>query len=330
MKKRTPASFRPSDFSEDVDEGVVEETEHPEDYQTAVRRLKEFMQLSVVPRNPLLCDLITEQSITIINGVRGHGKSWLVLALADAIAWGKKVGPWGCGKTSNVLYIDGEMTIDAIQERISRLNAGKDMKTCPSDFYVYAESYAYTKGLYRASLLNDTWRSKVKDMCLKYKVGLLVLDNLSSLAPGIDENDKMQFDAVNRWLLEMRFHKLAIVMTHHVGKSGSQRGTTAHEDHVDLSLQLTRPRNYRMEDGCKFVCRVTKDRAHITIGMEYTMQLVDVGGGGVEFGYIEGDVSLPIEKAKEFVRQHPNATVEDAEKAGIKERTFFRAKRETK
>jgi putative DNA primase/helicase len=154
-------------------------------------------------------------------------------------------------------------------------------------------------------------------------IGFLILDNLSSLAPGIDENSKMEFDPVNRWLQELRFHKVAVVMTHHVGKSREQRGTTSHEDHVDVSLMIMRPRGYQVEEGCKFICRVDKDRTFVTQGKEFCLQLVEAESGRLEFATIESEDG----KGVKLFQENPNLTKEEALKKGMSKATYYRTKK---
>jgi hypothetical protein len=49
-------------------------------------------------------------------------------------------------------------------------------------------------------------------------------------------------------------------MLHHVSKEGSQRGTSAREDNLDISILLKMPNDYTPEDGCRFICHFSKAR----------------------------------------------------------------------
>jgi hypothetical protein len=61
-------------------------------------------------------------------------------------------------------------------------------------------------------------------------------------------------------LLELRFAGIATIMLHHVSKDGKQRGTSAREDNLDISLMLKSPSNYVPEDGARFIVHFTKQR----------------------------------------------------------------------
>jgi len=296
---------------------------NPVEFGQAILTEEEMRVMSLAKRNCIFSDFIAEESMTLINGFRGLGKSWLALCLANEATWGGGLGPWKVEHPVNALIIDGEMPLGLIQDRIKRVNYGRAYKHKPCNLFIYPEAYAYRIGLKRANLLDKGWRDAITKSILALNIGFLVLDNLASLAPGIDENDKMVFDPVNRWLLELRFHKLAIVMTHHVGKSGLQRGTTAHEDHLDLSLLLRHSNSYQEEDGCKFICHITKDRSFQAEGKEYGLELVETEIGRVEFTAFRHQT-----KGAKLLGEHPSLTKEEAKKMGLSKASFYRAKKE--
>ena len=49
-------------------------------------------------------------------------------------------------------------------------------------------------------------------------------------------------------------------MLHHTNKSGGQRGTSAREDNIDVSITLKRPFDYTAEDGARFLVSFQKAR----------------------------------------------------------------------
>ena len=92
------------------------------------------------------------------------------------------------------------------------------------------------------------------------KIKFWVIDNLASLASGIDENVKKDWDPINQWLLELRFSGITTLMLHHTNKEGGQRGTSAREDNIDISIMLKNARDYTPEDGARFIVHFTKQR----------------------------------------------------------------------
>jgi hypothetical protein len=89
---------------------------------------------------------------------------------------------------------------------------------------------------------------------------LLCIDNLASLASGINENKKHEYDPINQWLLDLRFAGISTIILHHESKEGKQRGTSAREDNLDISIQLKKPKDYFAEDGARFTVHFTKSR----------------------------------------------------------------------
>ena len=216
-----------------------------------------FYQLDVSERQEFLFPWLKEDSINLVSGWRGCGKTWFALGILDAVTRGASFGPWECKTPVPCLFLDGEMTVSDDHERIKslRLNSGRK-----SPFYFYSDAYANQLGLPRAHLANESWRTKIKSILLSRHIKLWVLDNLASLASGLDENSKKDWDPVNQWLLELRFAGISTIMLHHVNKDGGQRGTSAREDNLDTSIMLKAPHDYTPEDGARFIVHFNKAR----------------------------------------------------------------------
>jgi putative DNA primase/helicase len=223
----------------------------------AIREADEFTRIELPERKVFLAPWLKERSIALISGPRGVGKTMFGIGLAEAIVRGEQFGPWKAGEPVPCLYLDGEMTVQDIQERLRQLNHTSDRR---SPLYIYSDAYASNLGMPRAQLASEDWRAKMKRILLAKGVKVWVVDNLASLTAGIDENSKKDWDPINAWLLELRFAGIADVMLHHTGKGGAQRGTSAREDNVDVSILLKRPSNYRPLDGARFVVNFEKAR----------------------------------------------------------------------
>ena len=217
----------------------------------------EFVSMDIPKKQELLFPWLKEDSINLLTGFRGTGKTWLALGLLDAVTKGEPFGPWECKKSVPCLFLDGEMPASDIIERANALNLHSDR---PNPLYIYSDALANSFGLSRAHLANENWRTKMKSILMTKKVKLWVIDNLASLASGLDENLKKDWDPINSWLLELRFAGITTAMLHHVNKLGSQRGTSAREDNLDISLILKTPHDYTPEDGARFIVHFTKAR----------------------------------------------------------------------
>ena len=52
----------------------------------------------------------------------------------------------------------------------------------------------------------------------------LILDNLSSLTAALRENDSDSWSPIQQWLLRLRRRGISVLIVHHAGKGGEQRG----------------------------------------------------------------------------------------------------------
>jgi len=225
--------------------------------EDAILEASEFRKINHSPKKPILNPWLTFHSINLISGWRGVGKTWFVLLLLDAVTRGEPLGPWEIGEPVPCLYLDGEMVASDIKERLMSLNPSFERK-CP--LYIYSDAHANSLGLPRANLLSETWRTTMKRILTTRGVKLWVADNLASLASGIDENLKKDWDPVNQWLLELRFAGISTILLHHAGKGGGQRGTSGREDNVDTSIILKHPFDYVPEDGARYIVNFVKAR----------------------------------------------------------------------
>jgi hypothetical protein len=92
---------------------------------------------------------------------------------------------------------------------------------------------------------------------------LLILDNLSSLGGGIDENDNSALDGQLRWLTKLRHRGYAVLIIHHAGKSGDQRGASRREDILDTTIKLEELKEEELpadREGATFDMEFTKTR----------------------------------------------------------------------
>jgi replicative DNA helicase len=81
----------------------------------------ELRQLRLKPRRKLLGDWFCEGDLGFIFAFRGVGKTWLALAIAQALSAGSKLGEWQAHEPVKVLYVDGEMPPDLIRDRCEGL-----------------------------------------------------------------------------------------------------------------------------------------------------------------------------------------------------------------
>lgn len=225
--------------------------------EDAILEVKEFKTVDLPAKRVIVNPWATEQSIILIIGYRGVGKTWFVMSLLDAVSRGEGFGPWELRTSVPCLYLEGEMAAQDVRERLDALNQDQDRQ---NPLFVYSDAYANSLGLPRANLLSKKWRTTMKRVLTTRKVKLWAVDNIASLTGGIDENSKKDWDPINSWLLELRFAGISTILLHHTNKTGGQRGTSAREDNIDVSITLKRPFDYTAEDGARFIVSFQKAR----------------------------------------------------------------------
>src|SRR3989442_10822329 len=90
---------------------------------------------------------------------------------------------------------------------------------------------------------------------------VVILDNISCVFSGISDDGKEDWEPIASWLIRLRHRGLSVVLVHHAGKGGQQRGTSGREDALDTVIALEWPPNYDPKEGCHFHLRFTKARS---------------------------------------------------------------------
>jgi putative DNA primase/helicase len=223
----------------------------------AILPVEKFAALETTEKQYHLKPWLKNDSINLVTGDRGVGKTWAAIGIVSAVSSGENFGPWECESPADCLYLDGEMTVSDNKERIKllKLTSNRSHK-----IHYYADAFANSLGLPKARLDSAHWRAEVKALLIDLDVDLWVIDNIASLAPGLDENVKQDWDPINQWFLELRFAGISSILLHHTNKAGGQRGTSAREDNIDISILLQPPTDYLPEEGARFIFHFSKQR----------------------------------------------------------------------
>ena len=211
--------------------------------------------MEIPPRACLAGTWLRDAGSGFIFAPRGLGKTWLGLHLACCLAEGRDCGPWAISKSRSVLYVDGEMHLDALRVRHRALSRAKG---APLHFLSHAKVFEkHTKSL---DLALPATQADLTNKCLKCNIKVLILDNLSCLFYGISENDADDWEKVQSWLLALRNKGIAVVIIHHAGKNGVMRGTSKREGPATFILSLTAPSQGHEVQGAQFISTFVKNR----------------------------------------------------------------------
>lgn len=226
--------------------------------------LNQFLEMTFPVRENLLSPFLPEQGMCMIYAKRGVGKTHVALGVAYAVATGGHFLKWSASKPHKVLYIDGEMPASVMQERLKRLSEMGDIPMPDPDFF-----RLITPDLQEDSLPDLS--TKVGQVLIEEVLGdsvLLVLDNISSLFRSVEENDADSWQEVQDWLLSLRRKGKSVLLVHHAGKNGSQRGSSKKEDILDAVMVLKHPPGQKPPQGASFDILFEKNRHFYGIDAE--------------------------------------------------------------
>jgi putative DNA primase/helicase len=217
----------------------------------------EFLALKIKSREMLLDPIIPEKGLVMIYASRGTGKTHIALGVAYAVATGTKFLRWSAPIARRVLLIDGEMPAAALQERLASVVAGViSAEATPEALQIIPGDLIEEGGI--GNLASPATQAELDRWLVG--VDLLILDNLSSLTAVIRDNDAESWGPIQDWLLRLRRKGISVLIVHHAGKGGQQRGTSRREDVLDTSISLRRPADYVPTEGAKFEVQLEKAR----------------------------------------------------------------------
>jgi len=215
----------------------------------------ELRSATFPPRDFILSPWLPSKGLAMIYGSRGIGKTHLTLSCAYAIASGGCFLRWRAPTPRRVLVIDGEMPAAALQERLGRIvEAANEAPPEPGYWRILAMDLQ--NGGFDLGNVADQ-RALDPDLT---GVGVVFVDNISTLAKLGRENEAESWLPVQEWALEQRRAGRSVVFMHHAGKGGEQRGTSRREDVLDTVIALRRPQDYQADQGARFEVHFEKNR----------------------------------------------------------------------
>ncbi len=192
----------------------------------------------------------------MIHARRGGSKTFLALAMGLAVAAGTSLLRWSAPKPRRVLYLDEEMALVDMQRRVAALKAAMGVEVRNDHFHLLAADHTGIPDLATRA------GQRVLDPLLD-GVNLLIIDNISTLCWAGSDNNSSSWSCMQEWILQLRKRGLAVLLVHHSGKTGNQRGTSRREDVLDTVLGLRRPEDYLPEQGARFEVHIEKSRAYV-------------------------------------------------------------------
>ena len=266
-------------------ENLVAEKREP--LRPHILTTNELVKKDIPPRKAIVEPWLLESSLGWIFAKRGIGKTWLVMHLAMTLAKGEATFlVYGVPQRRNVLFVDGEMALADLKERFSGLASSQ-----PNNLFLLPSESLFQSSMPLA--IDDTSDQEAVLEALATlenegtPIDLIILDNLSSLRRGVDENDNSQLDSLLSWLISLRHSGYSVLLVHHENKSGGFRGASRIEVPFDYAIQLLEPEKEEAGHhlGAQFNMTFTKLRGKPPDIMETNIRLEVGQRGELEFTY---------------------------------------------
>ena len=221
-----------------------------------VLTLEELLNKEIPSRHNLLAPWLPSQGFCMIYSIRGLGKTWMALEIAYAVASGGSFLNWEAESPQGVLYIDGEMPLSLMQKRLSQIENSRGNKI--GGLFKILSPDVQEFGIPDLSTIEG--QEKIDEL-IGDEIKLVVLDNLSTLVRSGKESESDSWLPVQEWVLRLRSNGKSVLLIHHAGKGGQQRGTSRREDVLDTVIALREPENYSHGSGTCFEVHFEKNRS---------------------------------------------------------------------
>ncbi len=199
----------------------------------------------------LIHGLIQENTIALLAGPGGLGKSFLALGMARSLAAGRMFFNRSV-KKGRVLYVAAE-GVAAFGDRVRAWNQANPGVTVPADGITYVES--------GVNLSDEGSVDRLAEIVREGDYALVILDTLSQLGHMENENNNAEVAQVFRQvkkLRDVREGTSVLVIDHTPAQGGKVRGATAKRDNADTVIMAIphEPEapftlSTRLEDGGK-------------------------------------------------------------------------------
>lgn len=209
-------------------------------------------------RVQLLGPLIHAGDLGMVFAGRGVGKTQVCLSIGAALAFGTVFLRWKAAQPVGVLYLDAEMAGAVMQQRVASFIPDDATDDLADNFRLFTPDLL-PEGQPLPDLSTVAGQQMVEPL-IGENTRVIVIDNLSAWCRTGKENESESWTPVSNWLLTLRRRGIAVLLVHHAGKNGEQRGNSKKEDLLDIIIQLKRAGDYDPRAGAAFTWAVTKGR----------------------------------------------------------------------
>jgi len=258
----------------------------------------QLLRADIPEKRFLVSSFIPTSSFGMVFAPRGIGKSWFALGLAKAIATGEETFlGWQVHDTGDVLFVDGEMSLVDLKERTQLLFGAQGS----NKFHIMPSEQLYQNGCPICLDMPQEHEAILQLLEHMQEVGkrpkLIVLDNLSTLRRGVNENDNSETEQLLSFLIKLRHMGYAVLVIHHTNKAGQQRGASIIEVPMDYIVKLSHPDRGEavFKTGACFNVQFDKIRNREPKNRDFTCELTEREDGILEFAVNTSLSEIPHE-----------------------------------
>lgn len=181
----------------------------------------------------LIPGLLPAHGIGMLYGESGSYKSFLALDMALSLAFGIP-GQWNAPPVKNdVLFLAGEGPVATAKKRWPSWMEWQNIEFRNDHrFFIMPEVPLYTD--------SAAWENVKLDLAeLKVKPSLIVIDTISRLITGLDENSAKDVSMVTKFMEQLaRYYECFVLAIHHTGKDQNKgmRGSSVFYANVDAVI----------------------------------------------------------------------------------------------
>ena len=246
----------------------------------------EIINADIPEKRFLVSSFLPSSSFGMVYAPRGIGKSWFAFGLAKAIATGTDTFlGWKIHEAGDVLFVDGEMSLVDLKERTQAIFGSQGS----SMFHLMPSEKLYQNGT--PICLDMPQEHEAILQLLGYmeeankRPKLIVLDNLSTLRRGVNENDNSETEKLLSFLVKLRHMGYAVLVVHHTNKAGEQRGASIIEVPMDYIIKLAPPdkTDAAFQKGACFNVVFTKVRNRLPQNRDFLCELTEQENGNLDF-----------------------------------------------
>lgn len=220
--------------------------------------LDELLNKELKPKGYIISPWLPIGGLCMIHAYRGIGKTHVALELAVAIANGSTFLSFHAPEPKRVLFLDGEMPANVMQERLKIIMARTILNPLMIQPLIITPDF---QSQFMPNLSTPQGQRMVHEYTNECDV--VIVDNISTLCSFGKENEADSWLPIQEWALRLRKLGKSVLFIHHSGKSGSQRGTSKREDILDTVICLKHPSDYDAQMGACFELHYEKARSII-------------------------------------------------------------------